>query len=144
MNNEFGNCLRFAISGLYRNCGCLQATRVMDEEERHDTEMRDRFKAKWTPKPSAELTVQLRQEADKYRSIMENAVRADAVVKEKYNKHRRNMDLLSKGEVRIINRARNTLEFASNKVFIGVFRETSRFLTGAYSIPREIDFWILM
>ena len=77
-----------------------QATRMMDEEERQDTQMRDRFKAKWTPKPSAELTAQLRQEADKYRTIMENAVRADAVVREKYNKHRRNMDLLSKGEVR--------------------------------------------
>lgn len=102
MDYEFDNCARLAVGGLYSNFGCLQATRVMDEEERHDTEMRDRFKEKWTPKPSAELTVQLRQEADKYRSIMENAVRADAVVREKYNKHRRNMDLLSKGEVRII------------------------------------------
>ena len=72
---------------------------MMDDEERDDTQMRDRFKAKWTPKPSAELTVQLRQEADKYRGILENAVRADAVVREKYNKHRRHMDLLSKGEV---------------------------------------------
>ena len=73
---------------------------MMDEEERQDTQMRERFTDKWTPKPSAELTVQLRQEADKYRGIMENAVRADAVVREKYNAHRRNMDLLSKGEVR--------------------------------------------
>lgn len=73
---------------------------MMDEEERQDTQMRERFTTKWTPKPSAELTVQLRQEADKYRGIMENAVRADAVVREKYNAHRRNMDLLSKGEVR--------------------------------------------
>ena len=77
-----------------------QATRVMDEEERQDTQMRERFTTRWTPKPSAELTVQLRQEADKYRGIMENAVRADAVVREKYNTHRRNIDLLSKGEVR--------------------------------------------
>ena len=76
-----------------------QATRLMDDEERDDTQMRDRFKTKWTPKASAELTVQLRQEADKYRGIMENAVRADGVVREKYNKHRRHMDLLSKGEV---------------------------------------------
>lgn len=71
----------------------------MDDEERDDTQMRNRFETKWTPKPSAELTVQLRQEADKYRGIMENAVRADGVVREKYNKHRRHMDLLSKGEV---------------------------------------------
>ncbi|KAJ7384190.1 Rhophilin, Rho GTPase binding protein [Desmophyllum pertusum] len=87
---------------LQRNREILdEATRMMDEEERQDTQMRDRFKAKWTPKPSAELTAQLRQEADKYRTIMENAVRADAVVREKYNKHRRNMDLLSKGEAEL-------------------------------------------
>ena len=76
---------------------------MMDEEERDDKQMRDRFKTKWTPKPSAELTVQLRQEADKYRGILENAVSADGVVREKYNKHRRHMDLLSKGEVSAVN-----------------------------------------
>lgn len=87
---------------LQRNREILdEGTRMMDEEERDDTQMRDRFKAKWTPKPSAELTVQLRQEADKYRGIMENAVRADGVVREKYNKHRRHMDLLSKGEAEL-------------------------------------------
>ena len=80
---------------------------MMDEEERQDTQMRERFNDKWTPKPSAELTTQLRQEADKYRGILENAVRADAVVREKYNKHRRNMDLLSKGEVKKIEHACN-------------------------------------
>lgn len=72
---------------------------MMDEEERDDSQMRERFKTKWTPKPSVELTMQLRQEAEKYRGIMENAMRADGVVREKYNKHRRHMDLLSKGEV---------------------------------------------
>ncbi|RMX52510.1 hypothetical protein pdam_00015525 [Pocillopora damicornis] len=77
------------------------ATRMMDEEERQDTQMRERFTTKWTPKPSAELTMQLRQEADKYRGILENAVRADAIVREKYNNHRRNMDLLSKGEAQL-------------------------------------------
>ncbi|CAH3130479.1 unnamed protein product [Pocillopora meandrina] len=78
-----------------------EAMRMMDEEERQDTQMRERFTAKWTPKPSAELTMQLRQEAEKYRGILENAVRADAIVKEKYNNHRRNMDLLSKGEAQL-------------------------------------------
>lgn len=112
---------------------------MMDEEERQDTQMRDRFQAKWTPKPSAELTAQLRQEADKYRGIMENAVRADAVVREKYNKHRRNMDLLSKGEVRKIGHARNrNKDF--NRSTIGLApRETLRFLTRANSIPCERD-----
>ncbi|XP_073236659.1 programmed cell death 6-interacting protein-like [Porites lutea] len=87
---------------LQRNREILdEATRMMDEEERDDSQMRERFKTKWTPKPSAELTVQLRQEAEKYRGIMENAMRADGVVREKYNKHRRHMDLLSKGEAQL-------------------------------------------
>lgn len=71
----------------------------MDEEERQDTQLRERFKQKWTPKPSAELTAQLRDEAAKYRGILENAVRADSIVREKYNSHRRAMDVLCKGEV---------------------------------------------
>ena len=71
----------------------------MDDEERQDTQMRDRFKERWTPKPSAELTKAVREELQKYSTIMENAVRADGVVREKYNKHRRHMDLLSKSEV---------------------------------------------
>lgn len=87
---------------LQRNREVLdEATRMMDEEERQDTQMRERFTTKWTPKPSAELTMQLRQEADKYRGILENAVRADDIVREKYNNHRRNMDLLSKGEAEL-------------------------------------------
>ncbi|KXJ05841.1 Programmed cell death 6-interacting protein, partial [Exaiptasia diaphana] len=75
-----------------------KASRLMDEEERQDTQLRERFKQKWTPKPSADLTAQLREEAAKYRGILENAVRADGIVREKYNSHRRAMDVLCKGE----------------------------------------------
>ena len=73
---------------------------MLDEEERDDTQLRERFKEKWTPKPSAELTSQIRQEATKYQGILQNAVKADGIVKEKYNSHRRAMDLLCKSEVR--------------------------------------------
>ncbi|XP_032218255.2 programmed cell death 6-interacting protein [Nematostella vectensis] len=87
---------------LQRNREILdEAARMMDEEEGQDTQMRERFTSKWTPKPSAELTAQLRDEANKYRGILENAVRADAIVREKYNAHRQAMDLLCKGESEI-------------------------------------------
>lgn len=76
-----------------------QAIRLLDEEERQDTQMREHFKEKWTPKPSAELTVNLREECAKYRAIVENATNADKVIKEKYNNHRTAMELLSKSDV---------------------------------------------
>lgn len=72
---------------------------MLDEEERQDTQMREHFKEKWTPKPSAELTVNLREECAKYRAIVENATNADKVVKEKYNTHRKSIELLSKSDV---------------------------------------------
>lgn len=72
---------------------------MLDEEERQDTQMREHFKEKWTPKPSAELTVNLRAECAKYRAIVENATNADKIVKEKYNAHRQSVELLSKSDV---------------------------------------------
>ena len=75
---------------------------MLDEEQRQDTQMREHFKEKWTPKPSAELTVNLREECAKYRAIVENATNADKIVKEKYNGHRQAMELLSKSDVSLI------------------------------------------
>lgn len=75
-----------------------EAIRLLDEEERQDTEMRDHFKEKWTPKSSADLTVNLREECAKYRAIVENATNADKLVKEKYSGHRKAMELLSRSD----------------------------------------------
>ena len=75
---------------------------MLDEEERQDTQMREHFKEKWTPKPSGELTVNLRDECAKYRAIVENATHADKIVKEKYNTHREFMELLSKSDVSLV------------------------------------------
>ena len=82
----------------------------MDEEEREDTLMRDRFKDKWTRTPSRKLTDQLRVEGGKYKTILDNAVKADAIVKSKYNENRRALDILCKSEVRI-NSAFSDLQF---------------------------------
>ena len=73
---------------------------MMDEEERDDTQMRDHFKERWSRTPSRKLTEQLRAEGEKYRGIIDNAVKADSIVKEKYNLNRRAFDILCKSEVR--------------------------------------------
>ena len=61
--------------------------------------MRERFKEKWSRVPSGDLTASLRSEAQKYQTILNNAVQADHVVKEKYQQCRPYILLLSKSEV---------------------------------------------
>ena len=72
---------------------------MMDEEEREDNQMRDHFKDRWIRTASSKLTPQLRQEGAKYRTILDNATSADGVVKQKYNQHRRALEILSKSDV---------------------------------------------
>ena len=74
---------------------------MMDDEERDDKQMRDHFKERWTRTSSAKLTVQLREEGSKYRHILDNATNADGIVKEKYNTHRRALEILSKSDVSV-------------------------------------------
>ena len=74
----------------------------MDDEERDDTQMREHFKERWNRTPSNKLTQQLREEGNKYKGILSNATSADGIVKEKYNTHRRGMEILSKSDVSII------------------------------------------
>ena len=61
--------------------------------------MKERFKERWNRTPSKKLTEQLRAEGAKYLSILNNATKADAIVKNKYNENRRAMDILCKSEV---------------------------------------------
>ena len=75
---------------------------MLDTEEGDDTQMREHFKERWNRTPSNKLTQQLREEGNKYKAILANATSADGIVKEKYNTHRRGMEILSKSDVRII------------------------------------------
>lgn len=61
---------------------------MMDDEEATDKQLKAQFGAKWTRTPSAKLTESLRNDGNKYRNILSNAVQADAIVKEKYNTHK--------------------------------------------------------
>lgn len=72
----------------------------MDSEEKSDTQLREQFKEKWTRTQSAQLTKPIREEATKYSTILSTATQADAVVREKFDKHKEGIVLLSKPLVR--------------------------------------------
>lgn len=61
---------------------------MLREEEEADNALRAQFGARWTRTASAQLTATFRANADKYRQIIDNAVRADKIVEEKYNQHK--------------------------------------------------------
>ena len=75
-----------------------QTSRLLDEEERDDTGLRDNFKEKWTRTPSSELNKPFREELSKYEGIIGQAGQADVTVKEKYAGCRKAIEILSKSE----------------------------------------------
>lgn len=69
---------------------------MLDEEKQADDTLRQQFKEKWMRTPSATLTEMFRTNSDKYRAIINNAVQADKVVREKLETHKSGIVLLSK------------------------------------------------
>ena len=74
----------------------MQTQRLLDEEEREDTSLRDRFKDKWNRQSSSQLTETMRKEITKFKGILDAATQADQKVKEKYESNRQAMILLGK------------------------------------------------
>lgn len=65
-----------------------QTERMLREEAEADASLRAQFGARWNRTESSKLTDSFRANADKYRQIIDNAVRADSIVQQKYNQHK--------------------------------------------------------
>jgi len=76
-----------------------QSVKVLDEEENADKQLRSSHGNRWTRTPSERLTESIRAEAARYRQIIDNAVTADGIVRQRYTQHREGFELLSRSDV---------------------------------------------
>ena len=85
---------------LQRNTDLLsEAERMLREEAESDSTLRTQHgAARWSRTPSDKLTGTFSANATKYRTIINNATQADAVVKEKLSTHMQGMKALAGGE----------------------------------------------
>lgn len=82
---------------LVRNREILDETeRMLTEEQQCDDTLRAQFKERWNRTSSAKLTDVFRSNLGKYREVIGSAVNADKVVREKFEKNAKGIELLSK------------------------------------------------
>ncbi|NXD07381.1 PDC6I protein, partial [Nothocercus nigrocapillus] len=87
---------------LQRNREILdESLRLLDEEENTDNELKTKFKERWQRTPSNELYKPLRTEGAGFHNILNKAVQADGLVKERYQSHRDTIALLCKPEAEL-------------------------------------------
>lgn len=75
-----------------------ESLKMLDDEETTDNELRTKFNQRWNRTPSGDLYKPLRAEGANFRSILDKAVQADQVVKDRYNAHCDMIALLCKPE----------------------------------------------
>ncbi|XP_053469013.1 programmed cell death 6-interacting protein isoform X1 [Ictalurus furcatus] len=84
---------------LQRNREILdESLKILNDEEATDNELRAKFNQRWNRTPSGDLYKPLRAEGGNFRNILDKAVQADQVVKERYNTHCEMIALLCKPE----------------------------------------------
>ncbi|XP_072532317.1 programmed cell death 6-interacting protein isoform X1 [Salminus brasiliensis] len=84
---------------LQRNREILdESLKMLDDEETTDNELRAKFSQRWNRTPSGDLYKPLRAEGANFRSVLDKAVQADQVVRERYNSHCEMIALLCKPE----------------------------------------------
>ena len=80
--SKIDNMMSELPSLMQRNAEILQVgKRSLEEEERSDTELRNQMKDKWTRTSSRQLTEYLHSEIRQYETLMENAVKANKIIK---------------------------------------------------------------
>ncbi|CAK6949502.1 programmed cell death 6-interacting protein isoform X2 [Scomber scombrus] len=75
-----------------------ESLKMLDDEETTDNELRTKFNQRWNRTPSGDLYKPLRAEGANFRNILDKAVQADQVVKERYSTHCDMIALLCKPE----------------------------------------------
>uniref|UniRef100_A0AAQ6AHF9 BRO1 domain-containing protein n=1 Tax=Amphiprion ocellaris TaxID=80972 RepID=A0AAQ6AHF9_AMPOC len=75
-----------------------ESLKMLDDEETTDNELRTKFNQRWSRTPSGDLYKPLRTEGANFRNILDKAVQADQVVKDRYNTHCDMITLLCKPE----------------------------------------------
>uniref|UniRef100_A0AAY5F0Q4 BRO1 domain-containing protein n=1 Tax=Electrophorus electricus TaxID=8005 RepID=A0AAY5F0Q4_ELEEL len=84
---------------LQRNREILdESLKMLDDEETTDNELRAKFSQRWNRTPSGDLYKPLRAEGSNFRNVLDKAVQADQVVRERYNTHCEMIALLCKPE----------------------------------------------
>ncbi|OWR42499.1 putative programmed cell death 6-interacting protein [Danaus plexippus plexippus] len=84
---------------LQRNREILtEAERMLREEAEADAALRTQFGTRWTRTESDKLTEAFRANASKYAQIIDNAVRADSIVQQKFHQHKESIEMLSRSD----------------------------------------------